>query len=230
MDQTKINAISRFKDSIDLIPREYRDLFIQYFNLAIEHKTLNETKWIKAFPTYDSATLAAISNPDSPYLFEKNPLTYFINTHNSLVDFPGALNRILKLIYQRKKAPLSREAFFILLDKVRLESETKNWLTPALKEVFRTLVLYPLASLAVIAQELGKPPHLVQQHIDRFRNRFLLGRIIQFDYYKFGLSRVFLFLTFKIRLNFGSLPVTHRYFENEIIHRLDVFSYMFSIQ
>ncbi|MFX0209010.1 MAG: hypothetical protein ACFFDT_23705 [Candidatus Hodarchaeota archaeon] len=231
MEKTKISPIARFKESIDLIPREYREVFVQYFKIAKEHNTLNETKWMKIFPTFDSETLADISNPDSPYLFEKNPLTYFIDTHNSLVDFPGALNRILKLIHQRKKIPLSREEFFILLDKVRLESETKNWLTPAFKELIRALTLYPLASTKELAQELGKTPSIIRQRIEQFRNRFILNRVIHLNYYKWGLSRIFLFLIFKNRTEITpALPVTPRYFEKEIPHRLDIFSDLFTIQ
>lgn len=220
----------RFRDALHVIPPKWRDLFRQYFTLATKHKSLDETKWKQSFSMERSSFSSKFSNPNSIQMFEKNPITYLIHAHNSLVDFSSALNQVLKMLYHQKKVALSEETFLILLDKVRNESETRNRLTPALKDIFRTLVLYPLASLAEIASEVGKPPQLVQQHIDRFKNRFLLYRIVQQDYYKFGLSRVFLFLTFKNRRHFSPLPVTQRYFENEIMHRLDVFSYMFSIQ
>ncbi|MFX0195555.1 MAG: hypothetical protein ACFFCW_05465 [Candidatus Hodarchaeota archaeon] len=222
---------SRFTDVLALIPVEWRDLFSQYFILATKHKTLNEQKWKMEFPTFKSSTSAEFSNPDSPNLFEINPITYIINTHNALVDFPGALNRDLKLFHHRKKIPLSKEDFLKVLNMVRNESETRNWLTPTLKKLFRALVLYPLASTKELANKLDTTTNKVRQQIDRFRNRFIINRVIIHDYYKFGLSRVFLFLTFKNRHNITlALPVTEHYFQKEIPHRLDIFSDLFSIQ
>lgn len=222
---------SRFMDALAVIPVEWRDLFSQYFVLALKHNILNEIMWRDMFPTFSSSASAEFSDPDSPNLFEKNPITYLINTHNILVDFPGALNRVLKLIHHQKRTLLSKEDFFIILDRVRNESKTRNWLTSTLNELFRALILYPLASIKELANKLEKPPNTIRQQIDRFRNRFILNRIIFPNYYKFGLSRVFLFLTFKNRRDFTpTLPVTSRYFEKEIPHRLDIFSDLFVVQ
>ena len=80
---------------------------------------------------------------------------------------------------------------------MRLESETKNWLTPAFKELIRALTLYPLASTTKLAQELGKTPRIIRQRIEQFRNRFILNRVIHLNYYKWGLSRIYLFITFR---------------------------------
>lgn len=226
-----INPSSRFTEILAVIPSEWRELFSQYFVLAIKHKNLSENMWKDAFPTFNSSTSADFSNPDSSNLFEKNPITYLINAQNTLVDFPGALNRVLKLIHHRRKTPISKEDFLIVLDRVRNESETRNWLTPALKELFRALILYPLASTKGLANKLNITQSIVQQQIDRFRNRFNLNRVIILNYYKFGLSRVFLFLTFKNRHdNTIAYPVTKHYFQKEIPHRLDIFSDIFAIQ
>ena len=221
----------QFGNTFSMIPLEWRELFFQYLILSMKYQTLNEQKWKKEFPTFKSSASASFSNPNSPYFFEKNPITYLMYAHNSLIDFPSDLNRILKLIQQQRQTRIAKKDFVKILDRTSNESKARNWLTPALKDLLRVLILYPLASTKMIAKRLNTTPKVIRERIERFRNRFSLNRIIHLNYYLVGLSRIYLFLRFRNRRNIEpALPVTTRYFEKEIPHFPDTLSDLFCIQ
>lgn len=218
----------RFRDALSIIPPIYSEIFTQYFAL-FKKKMLKEADWKKQLGLQSFSTWL---NPSSPYLFEKNPFTYLINAHNALVDLPSALNQLLKALhYTRNGRVLTREQFLAILNQVRAKAAKKNWLTPALKKVFRARMLYPLASTKQLATRLRMSENTVRYHTQRFRNRFFLYQEIKWDYYKLGLSRIFLFLTFLDRkAPTPALPLTNRYFEREIPHKMDIARDIFSIQ
>jgi len=221
----------QFGDTFFMIPHEWRELFFQYLILSMKYKTLNEQKWKKEFTTFKSSASARFSNPDSPYFFEKNPITYLMYAHNCLIDFPSDLNRILKLIQQQRQTPIAKIDFLKILDRTFTESAARNWLNPALKELFGVLILYPHASTKMIAKRLNTTTKVIRERIERFRNRFNLNRIIHLNYYLVGLSRIYLFLRFRNRQNIEpALPVTTRYFEKETPHFPDTLSDLFCIQ
>lgn len=222
---------ARFVDALSITPPEWKTLIAQYFVLGEKHNTLTDTKWKAAYPSFYSSSESIFSNPNAPTEFEKNPQDFLIATHNTLLDFPGALNRVLKLISLHKRTPLSKNEFIVILDKLQFEAESRNWLTPALKQLFHALILYPLDSPKELANKLDTNVKVIRRRLNRFRNRFFLNRVMQPDYYKFGLSRVYLFNLFKNRSNlFPSYPVTTRYFETEIPLRTGLHPHTFSIQ
>jgi len=221
----------QYGETFTLIPHEWQELFFQYIILAMKYKTLNEQNWKKEFTTFKSSASASFSNPDSPYFFAKNPITYLMYAHNNLINFPSDLNRILKLIQQQRQTPIAKKDFLKILDRTSNESKARNWLTPALKDLLRVLILYPLSSTKLIAKRLNTTPKVIRERIEQFRNRFSLNRIIQLNYYLVGLSRIYLFLGFRNRRNIEpTLPVTTRYFEKEITHFTDTLSDLFCIQ
>ena len=239
---TKILSQSKWRDLFDqytialfMIPKNWQQIFSQYFALVMKYKKIKEAIWKKEFSSSSSSDTAEFSDQSSTHFFERNPITYLMYSHNLVIDFPGELNRTLRLIHHQSEKQLTKDVFLKILDMIKVESEVNNNLTKSFKELFRILLLYPLASIKELANYLQTTPRTtpraVQQRIERFRNRLSLNRIIQLNYYKVGLSRTYLFLMFRNRqLTVPTIPVTTRYFEKEIIHYLDVFSDLFVIQ
>ncbi|MFQ6123784.1 MAG: winged helix-turn-helix transcriptional regulator [Candidatus Heimdallarchaeota archaeon] len=226
----KIQYINpRFRDALSVIPLIFREIFIEYFTLTQMEKSLSEASWKEHLGL---CSFSSYLNPSSPHSFERNPFTYLIKKHNSLVDLPSALNRILKTLhFTRNGRKLTREQFLILLDKICAEADKKNWLTPTLRKVVQARMKYPLASTKELAKRLRVSENTVRYNTERFKNRFNLDRTIKWDYYKLGLSRIYLFLIFFDRTTLeNAIPLTNRYFECEIPHKMDIAHNIFSIQ
>lgn len=224
------NHLARFREVLEMIPEEYQPLFSAYFLLSEQHRTLKQTIWdnpplgipISSFPP---------PNPDSQHYFMRNPIAYLTAAHNCVDNFANTLKRSLKMLFTTRNIPFSKEEFLELLDKVRLAEHPKFNLSEVMKRVVRIRILYPLAPTKTLAQRIKMTPHTFNRHLEKFRTRFELFKVICYDWYKLGLSRVFIFLHFKKRRQITTpLPATDQYFEAEVSHRLPMEHEVFSIQ
>jgi len=220
-----------YRIALKMIPDELYSLFYAYFLLTNQNKTLKYTDW-ETIPSNFSQGEFPLPDPSSRDYFERNPIAYLTDLHNQVEELPHILSRLLRMLYETSGSrPCAKKVFLRLLHNIRYSTQPYIPLTDAMKTVIGIRILYPLASTHELAKKLRISPQTFNYHIRAFKSKFEFYKVIWYDWYKFGLSRVYLFPHFRNRHNLDhSRPVTQLYFENEIAHRLPVEHDVFSIQ
>jgi len=179
-----------------IVPPEVKDLLFDYFVLWRKTRNITIQRWHKEYGT-DPRTIR--NGPDASR-FNKDPVEYLIQAHRSVRDFPERLFKHLRVLLLKRDEILTIDEFEELIKYVYFEDAEKRPPTRKIFQVFAGLlacnpqegVPFPFTSRKRLATGLGMTEDAVRWHIAEMKRRFYLYRLIEVDYYKFGLSKIFL--------------------------------------
>ncbi len=175
-----------------IIPYEVQDILFDFYVLWRKTRNITLERWLKEY----GYTTKPIQKGPNASLFQQDPVEYLIHASRSVRDFPERLFKNLHVLLLKRDEPLTVEEFEEQVNYVYYEDAEKLPLTPKMAKVFRRglLAFDPFTNRNQLAKKLQMTEDAIKWHIAEMKRRFWLHRIIEVDYYKLGLSRLFLFI------------------------------------
>ena len=175
-----------------IIPLEVKGILLDFFVLLGKTRNITLQRWNKEF---GYLTKPLRESPDAS-VFEEDPVSYLVHAYRSVRDFPDRLSKNLHLLLLKRNEPLTVDEFEELVEYVIYEDAEKKPLTPKMVKVFRRGLLSfdPFIRRKRLAKHLAMSEDSIKWHIAEMKRRFQLYRLIEVDYYKLGLSKLYLFL------------------------------------
>lgn len=174
-----------------IIPDELHDILFDFYALARKTRDLSTPRWEKE---YGYLVRPLRTGPEAS-AFEADPVGILIQASRSVRNFADRLFKNLYVLRLKRDDPLTVEEFHELIQYVYYEDAEKLPLTRKMARVFQGLVASdPFISRKDLANRLRMTENAIKWHIAEMKRRFLFYRLIELDYYKIGLSRLYLFL------------------------------------
>lgn len=188
----KKDPLSQHMEVFKIIPNEVQDILFDFYALWRKSRTITIELWQKE---YGYITKPLQKEPDASF-FQRDPVGYLIHASRSVRDFPDRLFKNLHVLLLKRGEPLTVKEFEEQVNYVYYEDAEKLPLTPKMAKVFRRglLAFDPFTNRNQLAKKLQMTEDAIKWHIAEMKRRFWLYRLSEVDYYKLGLSRLFLFI------------------------------------
>jgi len=175
-----------------IIPVELHDILFDFYALARKKTDISLQKWEEE---YGYILRPLRTGPDAS-VFEEDPVGYLIHASRSVRYFPDRLFNNLHVLRLKRDDALTVKEFENLLEYVYYEDAEKLPLTRKMVRVFQGLIAAsdPFISRKELAKRLRVTENSVKWHIAEMKRRFILYRLNEVNYYKLGLSRIYLFI------------------------------------